>query len=230
MQKDKLGRVLRTAAVIMVGLAATMNILGGIGTTCAAFLTKNFPPMWALIDYQWLYQTFVVVTVIVGLAGAWTTYCLARAGNNALQRATIVLSIGTLVGIVHVFTSLSLRGKATPADVKLYMNILALVLLLVLRMPGLRERVNFGKGAPPADRTTAAGMAAIITGLVVVTTPLWAGPSHTYMGENWVFVLQWPLILAGLGLLAAGAALLVKVGMAVYGQEMNPSAGAHRKV
>jgi hypothetical protein len=219
MKSDKLGRVLRTAAVIMVGLTAAMNILGGVGTTCAAFLTKNFPPMWALINYQWLYQTFVIVTILIGLAGAWTTVSLSKGTDQAVKKVLIVLGAGIIVGAVHVFTSLSLRGKATPADVKLYLNIMTFVFILVLRLPGLRERVNFTRQAPPIDRSTAAGMASIVVGIAILTTHIWAGPSHTFMGENWVLVLQTPMMIAGGGFLIAGLAALIKVSLAVDNQE-----------
>ena len=53
---DRKGKALRTIAIIFMGLTAAMNVLGGAGTVCAAFLTKQFPPMWVFMDYQLLYQ------------------------------------------------------------------------------------------------------------------------------------------------------------------------------
>jgi hypothetical protein len=80
---DKTGRTLRIIAIIFMGLTAAMNILGGIGTVCAAFLTKQFPPMWALLEYQWLYQSLMITTIIVGIAGVWATIVLIR-GRHCL--------------------------------------------------------------------------------------------------------------------------------------------------
>lgn len=229
MTDDKLGRVLRTVAIILISLTAAMNILGGVGTTCAAFLTKQFPPMWPLLEYQWLYQIFVVVTTLIGLVGVWATIRLVRGGDKALRNALIVLVLGVVIGAIHVYTSLTLRGKATPADVKLYLNILTLVYFLLLFLPGIRERVHFTKDASPIDRSTAGGLAAIMTGAIVLSTHIWAGPSHTFMGDNWVFVLQGPLTLVGWGLLAVGAALLFRVMLSIFIQEFNSrSASQHR--
>ena len=69
MTRDKTGNTLRTIAIVGMGLTATMNIVGGIGTVCAAFLTKDFPPMWSLLEYQWLYQVLMIVTILLGLGG-----------------------------------------------------------------------------------------------------------------------------------------------------------------
>jgi len=80
---DKTGKTLRIIAIIFMGLAAAMNLLGGIGTVCAAFLTKQFPPMWALLDYQWLYQVLMIVTIIIGIAGVWGTIILTKGKENA---------------------------------------------------------------------------------------------------------------------------------------------------
>jgi len=95
---DKSGRTLRIIAIVFMGLTAAMNILGGIGTVCAAFLTKQFPPMWALLDYQWLYQSLMIATIIVGIAGVWATIVLIRGRATAYRNALIVLVIGTILG------------------------------------------------------------------------------------------------------------------------------------
>jgi hypothetical protein len=226
MKNDKLGKILRTITIILVGLTAAMNILGGVGTTCAAFLTKQFPPMWALMDYRWLYQLFVIATVAIGLVGVWTTIGLARGRKNAYRDTLIVLAAGTLVGAVHMIASLALRGKAVPANVKLYINALTLVYALSLRLPGLRERVTFSEESAGADRATAAGMAAIVSGFTVLSVSYWAAPSHTYAGENWVYVLRTPIYLTGGLLLVAGFILLARVVLDAYRQEAAANSSA----
>ena len=49
-----------------------------------------------------------------------------------------------------------------------------------------------------------------IAGAVVFTTILWAGPSHTFEGNNWVAVLDSSLVAGGLLLMAGGIGLLLK--------------------
>jgi hypothetical protein len=219
MQLNTLGRVLRTIALILIGLTASFNVLGGIGKVCAAFMTRQFPPMWALLEYQWLYQVIMVVTLAAGLAGIWAAIQLARSKPKALQFTIMALLAAIVITGINVFASLSLREKAAPSDIRLYVNLFTLGFLLILQLPGLRERVSFTKDAPPIDRSTSGGLAAIAAGIVVLTVHLWAGPSHTYMGTNWVDVLILPLMLVGWGLVIWGAILLSKVVVAIFKEE-----------
>lgn len=202
--KEPFGKILGITAIVLMGMTATMNILGGIGTVCAAFLTKRFPPMWALLDYQWLYQIIMIITIGLGVAGAWATLRLIKGGEKAYRNALLLLSAGTVVGAVQVFASLALRGKAVPANMKLYINALTLIVFLLLRLPGLRERVNFSKPGEASTQATASGLTSLLTGILVLSVGLWVGGSHTYQGWDWVAVLKGPLTGSGLALLLMG--------------------------
>lgn len=218
---DRTGKVLRTVGIIFFGLTTAMNLLGGIGTTCAAFLTRDYPPYWALIkeDMQWLYQGLVVTTVILGIVGIWVTVQLARGKKNAFRNALIVLVIGTILSGIQFYYSLQLFGKATPANVKFFSNVITLILFLIFLIPSIRERVSFSKNGGIADKDTAGGLAAIMTGIILLTTPIWAGPSHMYQGENWVNLLQTPLYISGILLTGGGIALLMRVAIDIIRQE-----------
>ncbi len=200
-----MGKTLRIIAIVFMGLTAAMNILGGIGTVCAAFLTKKFPPMWALLDYQWLYQILMIVTILIGLGGVWALIRLIKGGKTAYRDAMILLVVGAVVAGVHMYASLALRGKAVPANVKFYINAITLLIFLLLRLPGIREQVRFSDPSDPGTRAAASGAAAIIVGLVVLSTTLWVGESHIYQGANWTHVLKIPLMASGLALLTLGA-------------------------
>jgi len=212
---DKQSQALRTAAIVLAGMTAAMNVLGGIGTSCAAFFTRDFPPMWALYDYRWLYQALVVTTTLLGIAGVWATIGLSRGNKNAFRNTLILLVIGTVLGGIQMYASLALRGKALPANVKFYINALTLVVFLVYRLPVIRDRVDFSKSVDGADRTTAGGLAAIVAACIVLSTAAWAGPSHTFQGENWVHLLQTPLNVLGAILALVGLGLLVRVAVRV---------------
>ncbi len=194
-----------------MGSTAAMNILGGIGTVCAAFLTKDYPPMWALLDYQWLYQSLMILTIIVGLVGAWATIRVVRGGVNVYRDALILLAVGTVLAAVQMFASLMLRGKAVPANMKLYINLLTLIYFLALRLPGLRGKVDFGSPDDTATRGMSSGLAAIVAGAVTVTTSIWVGSSHLYAGNNWVNVLRTPLLLSGAAFIGLGLLILGQV-------------------
>jgi hypothetical protein len=213
--KNVSGKVLRVIAIVFMAMTAAMNILGGAGTSCAAFFTKNYPPYWVLIkpvDYRWLYQSFVITTIAIGIAGIAVTVGLIRGGKHAYRNALIVLGIGTVLNAIHYFTSLTVIGKAAPANVVFYINVLTLIVFLILAIPSLRAKVDFSKSGKNADKMTGGGLAAMVAGTVILSTPMWVGASHVYMGSNWVEVLAWPiyifgtiLTLGGMGLLAKGA-------------------------
>lgn len=205
---QKTGKILRIIAVVLLGLTAAMNLLGGVGTTCAAFFTKKYPPMWPLMDFQWLYQTLVVLTVPLGLVMIWATVVLLRGKSNALKISIWLLVVGTLLGAIHMGASLALRGKAVPANVKLYLNLITLVVFFILTMPGVRKFVDFSKPSGASGGATAGGFAAIVAGLVMLSTIVWAAPTHTYQGENWVNVIYVPLMTVGTVLTMFGFGLL----------------------
>jgi len=218
---DRTGKVLRTLGIIFFGLATLMNLLGGIGTSCAAFFTRDYPPYWALIkeDMQWLYQGLVITTVIIGIVGIWVTVQLVKGKKTAFRNALIVLVIGTILAGIQYYYSMQLFGKAAPANVKFFSNAFTLILFLVYLIPAIRERVNFSKNGGSTDKDTAGGLAAIMTGIILLTTPIWAGPSHTYLGENWVNLLQTPLFISGILLIGGGIALFMRVAKDIIRQE-----------
>ncbi len=190
-------KIIRIAAVVLMGLTAVMNLLGGAGTTCAAFLTERFASMAPILPFQWLYQALVVLTVPLGVAGIWTTVNLVRGKPGALKKALIILVVGVVLGAIHMGASLALRGKAVPANVKLYLNAITLLVFLLFLLPGVRKFVDFSRPSGAGAGNIEGGLAAIVAGVVILTTALWAGPSHTVQGENWVNVLILPLMILG---------------------------------
>lgn len=221
MQKDVLGAILKIFAIVFLGLTAAMNLLGGTGTVCAAFLTENFPSMAVLLDYRWLYQPLMVLTILTGIIGGWATIRLVSGGEHARRNALIVLALGTALGAVHVIASLALRGSAVPANMKLYINAITLVIFLALLLPGLRERVRFEKREKPGGRIAAGGLAAIVSGAALLTTPLWAGPSHAHAGGNWIDLLGPHLLVGGWALFCGGAVALVIAALPAARQKHN---------
>jgi hypothetical protein len=206
---EKIGRILRTVAIVLLGLTAAMNILGGVGTTCAAFgFTREYRIAFhELQDVKWLYQTLVFTTILTGLAGSWATVRLARGKQNAFRNAMIILVIGSIFAAVQYITSQILRGEAAPANVKFFTNALTLVVFLLIRLPSIWQHVDFSVPDDGISGATAGGFAAIVAGVVVLSVSSWAGPSHTYFGQNWVLVLERPLQISGFALIFSGVLL-----------------------
>ena len=220
---NKTGKIIRIVAIIMFGLTAAMNLLGGIGTTCAAF-SSNVGYRMAfkeLMDYRWLYQILVVTTILIGLAGIWALVRLIRGGTTVYRDAVIVLVIGSLLGGIQYFASMSLRGEAAPANVKFFLNLLTLVLFLLIKIPGIWKNVDFSSKGGKAETRVGVGLATIVTGVLTLTVFTWAGPSHTFFGENWTHVLIGPLSIIGTLLIFGGVYLLGRSIADTLSQEMS---------
>ena len=220
---NKSGKVFRVIAIIFIGLTAAMNLLGGAGTSCAAFSNSVAYRLAFrdLLDYRWLYQGLVITTVIIGLVGIWATIKLVRGGPSVYRNALIVLVIGSILGGIQYYASLTLRGAAAPANMKFYINAITLIYFLILGIPSIREKVDFSSmGNDKAEKAAVSGMAAILAGTVILTVFTWAGPSHTFSGENWVYVFYTPLMVSGTLLVISGIASLLWSAREVFHQEV----------
>jgi hypothetical protein len=202
-------KAVRIVAIVLVTLTADVNLLGGAGTYCAAFTPEKYDSMKALIPLQWLYQVFVFTVIAAGLAGVWTTYSLARAQKNSYAAALIVLIVGVALAIAQMAVSRSLRGKSMPTDLRLYVGGITLVVFLLLRLPGVWQKVGLGGSTGGGGAwQTPTGVASIVMGLAVLTVPSWVGNSHMFDGANWVDAWDWQLVLVAAILLVGGAAML----------------------
>lgn len=212
---DPLGKTLRVVAIIFMGLTGAMNLMGGIGTSCAAFLTKDYPPYWVLIksDLQWLWQSFVVLTTLIGVANIWSVIQLSRGKENAFRNAVIVLALGTLVNGIHVYSSYTVLEGIMPVLFVFLANVITLLLFLLLRLPGIRDRVDFGRSGDDGVGQMAGGLAAIVIGLVVISTSLWVGDTHVYEGVNWTHLLEEFLVGSGIASMSMGALLVLPPGV-----------------
>jgi hypothetical protein len=223
---QKKGNTYRIVAIVFMGLTAAMNVLGGAGTYCAAF--SNNPgyklAFKDLLDYRWLYQGLVVVTVILGIAGIWATVKLVRGGPTVYRNALILLVIGTILGGVHFFASGILRGKTIPANFKFYANVITLIIFLLLRLPSVREWVDFTTGKGQSDKATTGGVSSIVAGVIMLSTRMWVGVSHINNGDNWVDVLQTPLNVVGTILTVAGFGMVFWAIWNVMRQEIEETA------
>jgi len=217
------GKVLRIIAIIFMGLTAAMNLLGGAGTSCAAF-SNNVGYRLAfreILDYRWIYQGLVITTVIIGLVGIWATIKLVRGGPSVYRNALIVLVIGSILGGIQYYASQTLRGASTPANIKFYINAITLIYFLILGIPSIREKVDFSSpGNDKAEKAAASGLAAIVAGIIILTVFTWAGPSHTFNGENWTYVFYVPLMVSGTLLVTGGMAAFLWSAREMFHQEV----------
>ena len=193
-------------------MTAAMNLLGGAGTYCAAFSNNVGYRMAfkAIMDYRWIYQIVMVLTIPTGIAGVMALVNLIKGKPKVYRFIMIVLIIGTILGGIQFVASTILRGKATPANVKFFTNLATLVFFLIMGLPGIKDKIDFSEPSDKSEMNSAGGLVAFLAGITTLTIFAWAGPSHTFFGENWVFVFEWPLVVIGTALILGGFLVVLR--------------------
>lgn len=227
-KKSSSGAVLRVIAIVLVSLAAALTLLGGAGTTCVAFAAENFGPSMAkLVPVKPIFQVLVVVSLAASIYGIASIVRLIKGKPGSVRSVLIFLVVGGAASAVQYYYSLTLRGSTAPNNFRLYATILALVFMLLLQLPGLREKVNFERGGSAGGGSSAGGAALLLAGLLILTTPVWAAPTHVINGYNTANELFWPLIIAGVVCASSGAVLLTRTRLsrkaALSETELQPS-------
>jgi len=118
------------------------------------------------------------------------------------------LVAGIVLAGIQMFASLQLRGAAEPTNMRLYFTAFTLLIFLLFRLPPLWNKGYFDPANGNDSGNTTAGLTAFLMGAVVLTTSLWAGPSHTFGGQNWTMVWNVPMTVTGVALILAGIILL----------------------
>ena len=203
-QPSKLGKALRWIAIILLGLTAALHLLEGIGTTCVALDAAKYGPFAVLASYQWLYMSFVIAGLALGIAGFWATVQLARKKGNSYRNAIIILVLSLIASGIHVIASVQIRGSGTPTDMILYATIVVLIYFLILRIPSIWEKVGFESADSAADNAVAGGVAAIVGGGITLSSHAWAASSHTASGVNYADDLHLLINVVGWGLIVLG--------------------------
>lgn len=199
-------RILRIVAIVLLALTMVVTVVSGIGIYCAAFDTQSYPTLSALLPYQWLYQVFMVATLLGGLVGLWATVALIRGQVGSVRLALWVLLAVALTALAQVAASLALRGKSMPNDLRLYLAVITLVVFWFGRR-GLSGATPPGQ---PGQPTQAAGAALIVCGAALGLAPLWAHIGHVEGSVNWASIADPGLALTSLGAFILGGILIAR--------------------
>ena len=203
---------LRTLLVVVMALATIMTLLGGIGSTCVAFNADQYPPFKALAPYSSIMQMLVYISILAGAAMIVVTYWTARASKWFYLSALMTLIVGGGAAAVQMYYSSSLRGitffAAAPTNIRLYITLAALIVFVLIRFTPWWNQV--GKPSnKPGSPMAAGGASLIVTALVMLTAPFWAGAPHTIDGYNLVLTLETPLLVDGIIMLIVGMGMVV---------------------
>jgi hypothetical protein len=211
MMSDKWwAKVLRLVGIVLMGLTAVFTLMGGAGTSCVAINPQGFGGSFiGIAPYQWLYILFVVITFAFGVMGARAVLLLIRNRLNSYRYSVIALIGGTIIGVIHMLVSRSLRGSSMPVDMVTYTNVLTLGVFLIFRFPGLWEQIGYGRPVQSNLTGTAGGLTAITSGVICLTIQYWMGATHTIGGVNYADGWHVQLQLIGWFLVVAGAFTLL---------------------
>lgn len=208
--------VWRGILAILVGASTVMTLLGAVGTACLAWNGNLYPPKvfgW-IVPYMPTYQLLVYIGLAAGIALAIVTYALLRGDRWFYIGALIFLTIAGGAAAYQMYLTSSLKNisffAAAPTNVRFYITALTLLVLLLIRIPGVWHKTGLDKPSGGKGNFTApAGMALLLTGGLLITAPLWAAPEHVVDGFNYVTTLQVPLLVDGLAMMIGGATLLL---------------------
>lgn len=201
-------RLLQIVGMIFLALTIAMTLLGGAGTTCAAFLAENWESMAPLVPVKPVLQILVFVSLAAGIAGTMAAVRLAKARKKAYYQVLLFLIIAGVASAIQFYFSATFRGKTAPNNVRLYLTIITFLYFLLLRLPGIWEKLPFNRSSSSKAGTIGSGLALFLSGLVTLTTTIWAAPTHTFDGINTSNELLILLLIVGAALILLGAALL----------------------
>jgi hypothetical protein len=223
-------RMLRIIGIALMSLTAAFTIMGGAGTTCVTLDPTGYGGKFAgIAPFQWLYVLFVVVTVAIGVMGVRAVVLLIQGKKNAYRYTLIALVAGTVVGIIHIVASRTLRGGSMPVDMVVYTTVVTLVVFLLFRIPGIWQGVDFEK--PTGEKKSgqqAAAIALAACGLLVLAIPFVMSPTHTIGGVNYADAWRLSMRALGVALLLAGAGGRLRAALRMPRSRLRPLADPSR--
>jgi hypothetical protein len=213
--KNKLGSVLRGVLVVLMGATAVMTLLGAVGTACLAWNGDKYGPAFKwIVPYMLNYQVVVYISLAAGVAAAIVSYAIARGDRWFYLGGLITLLVAGGAVAYQMYMTSTLRNipflAPAPANIRFYITLVTLIAFAFVRLPGLWNKGGLGDPKnKPGSPVGAGGIAMIVSGLLILTAPYWAAPTHMLDGYNLVLTLEVPLLVDGIALVVAGVAMLV---------------------
>lgn len=205
-----MGKSLRIAAIILMGLTTLQTLLGAVGSVCISWFPEKYESLVVVVPYKSVYQVATIFTFVAAIIGIAATFALIRGKSWAYRTALGALLLGLATAGTKMYFSSMLRGSTAPTNIRFYLTIFTLLFFLLLRIPAIWAKANPSRSGKDGSSGTAAGVAMILGGVLSITTPIWAGPSHIMNGYNLVLVLKAPLMFGGGVLALLGTGLLTR--------------------
>jgi hypothetical protein len=210
---QKTATLVRRIAIVIFGLAVVFTLLGGLGTTCVAFNAEAYGKAFEkFVSYKAEYQMFVYASIATALVGIVAAWALVKGRRWAWGLALLVLVVGLGTAGAQMYYTSTIKAvsffKTPPTNMRFYTTLLALLVLLIVRLPGIWRAIEQAGKRDSSAAGSAAGLTACVMGGVTVTTPLWASAGHVVDGYNLVYVLGWQLAVGGWAMIIGGVAAL----------------------
>lgn len=210
---EKTANLLRKITLVIFGLAVAFTLLGGLGNTCVAFNAKAYGKAFeGFIPYAFEYQMFVYIGIVMALLGLVALWGMVKGKKWAYALGLVVLIVCVVAALAQMYYTSTIKQvsffKTPPTNMRMYTTVLALIVLLIVRLPGIWKHIDFTKSSSKKSAGPAAGLTACAMGVLTITTPLWAGASHMVDGYNTVLVLGWQLNAAGIAMIVGGLAAM----------------------
>ncbi len=213
--KNRLATTLRGLLLITMGMSMVMTLLGAVGTSCLAWNGQFYGAAFKwIVPYMPTYQMLVYVSLLAAVAMTLVLYAIARGDKWFYIGAILTLIVGGGAAAVQMYYTSSLKQVSflatPPTNIRFYITVATLILFVIVRFPGIWRRSGLGSTTTrPGSPFGAGGVALILTGATILSTPLWAGPSHMVDGINMVDTLIVPLMIDGALMIAGGIALII---------------------
>lgn len=212
--KNRLGASIRVVLVVLMAATTAMTLLGAVGTACLAWNGDKYGPAFKwIVPYMANYQMVVYISLVAGVAASIVAYATARGDKWFYIGALITLVVAGGSAAYQMYMTSTLRDisffAAAPTNVRLYITLLTLIAYAIVRFPGIWKKSGLGnRNNKPGSPMAAGGVAMIVAGLLILTTPFWIGETHMLDGYNLVYTLEVPLLLDGTLLVLGGSGML----------------------
>ncbi len=207
----KLSSRVQLLLALTMSIASVFSLISGVGTVCLAFKPDKFPMFPGLAPYSTQLQIITVVTLLVGFVCAILAYAFIRGEKWAYIASLIVLVIGLVFGAWHMYISLAGRGSSTPGNLRVIVDVIAIVILIIVRLPMIWNKIDITHplGSDRGSYNNPIGMAFALVGLGLLSTPLYTSASHTFGEINLIDALLPELYIIGGGFLLAGISFMI---------------------
>ncbi len=198
-------------------LAGLIGLVSGYGSSCPTINPTGVdsagdPYIYQIIiDFQWLWYITTTLTLLVGIVSFVLVYALINRKSWFYNVALITSFVGFITGAIPYYLIITNTDGGTPSYMRMYLNLLILVLLLI---PAIKKGIEKRSGMSEEEikeegssKTETASVMSFSIGIATIVTGFVVSITHDINGTQYfpylvaTFYVGLFLILSGVGLL-----------------------------